>query len=221
MAEANCSTYARQQEANMTKSIAIIAAALVALGLIIGTAIVLTQSGGDDRFASCRKTVVSGPPIGGPFELVAGNGELVSDTDVIKGPTLIYFGYTFCPDVCPIDTVRNAEAADLLEADGVDVGLAMITIDPARDTAEVMQGYVENIHEDMVGLTGEQSVLDQVLKSYRVYAQKSGDDPEYYLMDHSSYTYLTAPGGNVLEVIRRTDTPEQVAQTVGCYAGLM
>jgi len=83
----------------------------------------------------------------------------------------------------------------------------------------VMAGYVENIHEDMVGLTGDQSALDQVLKSYRVYAKKSGsDDPEYYLMDHSSYTYLVAPDEQVLEIIRRTDTPEQVAKTVSCYA---
>lgn len=203
----------------MTKTVAIIASALVALGLIIGTAVVLTLGSDGDKYASCRKTkVVGGSGLGGPFELVSHTGTKVTDADVIKGPTLVYFGYTFCPDVCPIDTVRNAEAADLLDADGTEVGLAMITIDPERDTPEVMAGYVENIHERMVGLTGDQAAIDAATKAYRAYARRSGDDPEYYLMDHSVYTYLVAPGENVLEVIRRTETPEQVAQTVACYA---
>lgn len=205
----------------MTKSIAIIAAALVALGLIIATAIVLTQGSGGERFASCRQTKITGPALGGPFELLSQSGALVSDTDVITKPTLVYFGYTFCPDVCPLDTVRNAEAADLLAEQGLDVGLAMITIDPARDTVEVMKDYVQNIHEDMKGLTGDQSAINAVLKAYRVYAKKSGDDPEYYLMDHSSYTYLVAPGENVLEIIRRTETPEKVAATVSCYTAAL
>jgi len=69
----------------------------------------------------------------------------------------------------------------------------------------------------MIGLTGEQSAIEAAIKAYRAYAKRSGDDPEYYLMDHSVYTYLVAPGENVLEVIRRTETPEQVAQTVACY----
>ncbi len=202
----------------MTKTVAIIASALVALGLVMGAAVVLTQGSDADRFASCRKSkIVGGSGLGGPFELVNHLGETVTDADVIKGPSLVYFGYTYCPDVCPIDTVRNAEVADILEADGTEIGLAMITIDPARDTPEVMAGFVENVHERMIGLTGEQSAIEAAIKAYRAYAKRSGDDPEYYLMDHSVYTYLVAPGENVLEVIRRTETPEQVAQTVACY----
>jgi len=202
----------------MTKTVAIIASALVALGLMIGAVVVLTQGSDGDQFASCRKTkVVGGSGLGGPFELVNHLGETVTDTDVITKPSLIYFGYTYCPDVCPIDTVRNAEAADILDADGTEVGLAMITIDPARDTPEVMAGFVENIHERMIGLTGDQAAIDSATKSYRAYAKRNGDDPEYYLMDHSVYTYLVAPGEQVLEVIRRTDTAEQVAKTVACY----
>lgn len=202
----------------MTKSFAIIAAALVALGLIIATAVVLTQGNENDRYASCRKSKITGPALGGPFELIAHTGEVMTDEDLITKPTLVYFGYTFCPDVCPIDTVRNAEAADLLAERGADVGTAMITIDPARDTPEVLSEYVELIHEDMVGLTGAQAAIDATLKSYRVYAKKADSDEEFYIMDHSAYTYLVAPGEQVLEVIRRTDTPEQVADTVACYA---
>lgn len=203
----------------MTRNFAIIAAALVALGLGIATTVVLTQSPDGDRFAQCRKTkLVGGAGLGGPFELVSHQGQTVTDSDVITGPTLIYFGYTYCPDVCPIDTVRNAEAADLLDEKGHEVGLAMITIDPARDTPEVMAGFVENVHERMWGLTGPQSAIEAVGKAYRVYFAKSGSDAEFYLMDHSVYTYLVAPGEKVLEVIRRDQTPEQVADLVACYA---
>lgn len=109
----------------------------------------------DDPYADCRTAKVVGTAaIGGPFTLTSGTGARVTDKDVITKPTLVYFGYAFCPDVCPTDLARNATAADILAERGIDVGLAFITIDPARDTPEVMRDYATMIHPGLVGLTG-------------------------------------------------------------------
>ena len=86
----------------------------------------------------CGDTAVAGSAIGGPFELVSETGETVTDADVITKPTLVYFGYTFCPDVCPLDTARNAEAVDILTERGLSVTPVFISIDPERDTPKIV-----------------------------------------------------------------------------------
>ena len=117
----------------MTRIIAL--AAAVTLVAVIAVTWVLSMGGGDETFAQCRGGTVAGDAaIGGPFELVNGDGETVTDQDVITKPSLLYFGYTFCPDVCPFDVARNADAVDLLEEMGHVVTPVFITIDPNRDT---------------------------------------------------------------------------------------
>jgi protein SCO1/2 len=102
----------------------------------------------------CGDTAVAGSAIGGPFELISETGEIVTDADVITKPTLVYFGYTFCPDVCPLDSARNAQVAYMLEDQGLDLGTVFISVDPQRDTVEVVRDFTDNFHEDMIGLTG-------------------------------------------------------------------
>ena len=97
---------------------------------------------------------LTGSAIGGPFSLSDGDGKTVSDRDFPGKWQLIYFGYTFCPDVCPVDNSRNAEAVDILEEQGFDVTPVFISVDPARDTAEVMADYAANMHPRMIALTG-------------------------------------------------------------------
>ena len=114
----------------MDKSIAAIAVAGVAT--FVGAAFLMTALNAPaDRFEACRVGTVAGGDIGGPFALVSETGEVVTDQDVITGPTLIYFGYTFCPDVCPMDTDRNATAVEYLDEQGVEVTPVFITVDPA------------------------------------------------------------------------------------------
>ena len=173
-----------------------------------------------DQFAQCRSSTVAGD-LGGPFELVNGAGETVTDADVITEPTLIYFGYTFCPDVCPLDVDRNAHAVELLEEQGKIVTPVFITVDPARDTPEVVREFAEVMHPRMIGLTGSDEEIAALAKAWRVYFAKAGDDPEDYLMDHSTFTYLVAPGGEFLEVFRRESTPEQIADAVQCFSEAM
>lgn len=201
----------------MSRFFAILAVLVVLSGL--GTALFFAlRPAPADQFAECRATAVAGggAAIGGPFELTDHTGQRVTDVDVIDGPTLMYFGYTFCPDVCPLDTYRNAEAVALLEERGIDVKPVLVTIDPDRDTPESMAAFVGYLHEDMVGLTGSSQEISTAIKAYRVYAAKNGDG-ENYLMDHSTWTYLMAPEHGFLEFFNRDITPEEMADQVACF----
>lgn len=202
----------------MTRISAILASLAVVVGLGAGAWFAFRPDG--DPFAPCRTSAVAGgaAAIGGPFSLTDGNGRSVTDADVITGPTLVYFGYSFCPDVCPTDLSRNALAADALAAKGAPVGQVFITIDPARDTQEAIREFTSAIDPKLIGLTGTPEEIAAAAKAYKVYYRKSGDDPEYYLMDHSTFTYLMAPDVGFLEIYRSDATPEQVAESVQCYA---
>jgi len=191
------------------------------LAVLLAGAVLFTQFGAsDDPLAQCRNGVVAGgsDTIGGPFELVDETGKTVTDEDVITKPTLVYFGYTFCPDVCPLDTVRNAEAVAMLEDQGVMVQPVMITVDPERDTPEVMDDFTANVHPRMLGLTGTPEQTDAAARAYRVYYRinREGDDP-YYLVDHSAFSYLVLPEHGFVEFFNREVTPAEMAETTACF----
>ena len=176
-----------------TRSYAIAAASVAAIALVSIWA--YTRNGGADPFAPCRQGVVSGgATIGGPFSLTDEEGREVTDKDVLKGPSLVYFGYTFCPDICPADTARNAEAIDALEERGYEVTPVFISVDPNRDTPEVLKEWTDYIHPRMIGLTGTPAEIASVAKAYRSYYKVPEDttDP-YYIVDHTTQTYLMLP----------------------------
>lgn len=197
------------------KRIYAIAAGTALAALIAGTWYA-TQPTAGDPFASCRGGKVAGS-IGGPFELVNGGGETVTDADVITEPALLYFGYTFCPDVCPLDTVRNAEAVDILAERGQSVTPVFISVDPKRDTPQVVGEFAANVHERMIGLTGSMEQIDAAKKAYRAFSRVNDDGTDYYLVDHSTFTYLVLPDHGFVEFFKRGDTPEQMADRVGCF----
>ncbi|WP_417253318.1 SCO family protein [Celeribacter sp.] len=200
------------------KTIAI-SAGVVFVALIGTGAWYVTRSTGDDAFAQCRTAAVSGgtAAIGGPFELVNEDGVTVTDQDVFTKPTILYFGYTFCPDVCPLDNMRNADALRLLEERGYDAQTAFISIDPERDTPEVMKEFTSLFHEDMIGLTGTPEQVKAASTAYKTYYKKQDGDPEYYLVDHSTFTYLVFPEVGFVDFFKRDDTPEQMADRVACF----
>ncbi len=201
----------------MTRVLMLFAAATVMLGIGAGAYVMLGR--GDDPFADCRRGSVAGgaAAIGGPFSLVDGEGARMTEAEAITGPTLLYFGYTFCPDFCPTDLARNALAADLLAERGLDIGQVFISIDPARDTPEAVREFAEFIHPDLIGLTGTPAEVSAAANAYRVYFKKNGDDPEFYFMDHSTFTYLVAPDVGFLEFFSSEDTPEEIADVSECY----
>jgi protein SCO1/2 len=194
-------------------SAGLVAVALGALGYMAMTG----QS--DDQFAQCRATQVSGGAgaLGGPFTLTDHTGKTVTEANFADRPTLLYFGYTFCPDVCPLDNARNAEAVDLLAARGYDLTPVFVSVDPARDTQQVMAEFVSFMHPKMIGLTGTEDQIRDAARAYRVYFAKQDSTDEFYLIDHSTFAYLLMPGHGFVEVIRRDQTPEQVADTAACF----
>lgn len=203
----------------MSRFLAILAAVTVVVLLGVGLAITLRGST-DDRFAQCRASQVAGGDLGGPFELLNDQGETVTDVDVITEPTLIYFGYTFCPDVCPLDTARNAVAIDILEEMGVSATPIFISIDPNRDTPEVVGQFAGNLHEKMIGLTGTPEQVRAASQTYKTFYSVAGDmDDPYYLVDHSTMTYLVLPEYGFVEFFRRDAAPDDIANTVACYTG--
>jgi protein SCO1/2 len=192
--------------------------AVVAAAVVLGGTWFATRNTSDDQFAQCRASAVAGgTSIGGPFELVNAKGETVTDKDVITEPTMIYFGYTFCPDVCPLDTARNAEATDFLAEGGQSMTPVFISIDPNRDTPEVVGDYAFNMHEKMIGLTGSALQVKAASQAYRTYYKAHPGDDEYYLVDHSTFSYLVLPKYGFVEFFRRDVTAEDMAKTVGCF----
>ena len=193
-------------------------AGLTVVGLIGASVLYILQPTGDDQFAQCRAGAVGGGAIGGPFTLTDENGKTVTDKDVITGPTLVYFGYTFCPDVCPLDAARNAEAVDILESDGKIVTPVFISFDPERDTPEVLRDFTDAMHPRMIGLTGTPDQVKAASAAYKTFYQKQVDgDPKYYLMDHSTFSYLMMPEVGFVDFFDRDISAANMAKKLGCF----
>jgi len=202
----------------MIKTYAIVA--IAALMALLGAAWWVTLGRApDDAFAACRTSAIAGgsASIGGPFTLVNGQGQTVTDADVITKPSLVYFGYTFCPDVCPLDNARNAEAVDLLQSRGYDVQPVFISIDPDRDTPEVVAEFASYMHEDMIGLTGSAEQIRAASRAYKTYFRKQDAEDEFYLVDHSTFTYLVLPGTGFAEFFKRGDSAADMASRSACF----
>jgi len=138
---------------------------------------------------------------GGSFTLVDHEGRTRTDTEYHGRFLLIYFGYTYCPDICPTGLQTMSQALDSLGAKAENVQPLFISIDPGRDRPEVLKDYVSHFHPDLIGLTGSEAQIRAVAKAYRVHRRKvvlSQDDPEDYLVDHSSITHLIGPDGKFL-----------------------
>ena len=154
--------------------------------------------------------------IGGPFVLEDGQGHAVTDAEFRGKAMLIYFGYTFCPDACPTQLGVIAKALDLLtEAERAQVAPLFITIDPERDTPDVMKAYVAAFHPLLIGLTGTASAIEAVEKAYHVYAAKvPGSSDKAYTMDHSTVVYLMDKNGTFRTHFSPANSPEQMAEGI-------
>jgi protein SCO1/2 len=151
--------------------------------------------------------------IGGPFTLEDGNGKPITDKDFRGKYMLVYFGYTFCPDVCPTTLNAVADAMDKLGPVASRVQPLFITIDPARDTPAVVKQYAAAFGPKIVGLTGTAAEIAKVAKEYRVYyaEHRTGSGPNDYSMDHSSVLYLMDPNGGFLAPVRADLSGDEIA----------
>ncbi|MEM8790583.1 MAG: SCO family protein [Pseudomonadota bacterium] len=175
-----------------------------------GAAFLVTQD--SERPAPQAALNVAGADIGGPFTLVDHTGVERTSSDLITGPTLIYFGYTFCPDVCPIDTQVMVDVVDELDTKGIDATPVFITVDPARDDVENMAIYAEIMHPKMIAMTGSDEQIATAAKAYKAYYQRvETESAADYLMNHSAYLYLMDQDG-LQAIYRRGFEPAVIAE---------
>jgi protein SCO1 len=168
-------------------------------------------------FAQEISNVAAVDAIGGPFTLVDQNGITRTDADFRGRYMLIYFGYTYCPDICPTALMRNSDALDILGEQADSIVPILISVDWQRDTPKQIKDYVGFFHPRFVGLTGSEEQLDSAAKAYRVYYSKMqlrGADEDEYVMDHSSVTYLMGPDGRFLSHFLDDVTPEAMAESI-------
>lgn len=186
-------------------------------------ALALTACGGGQVSEKPRaEAPLTGASIGGPFTLVDGDGKSVSDADFAGKYRIMYFGYTFCPDVCPVDVQNIGGAMKLLDKQNPELSARIVpvfvTIDPARDTSAVVKEFTQAFYPRMVGLTGTAAQVDAAAKVYRVpYAKR--ETPSGYLMDHGRQAYLMGPQGEPIALLPQDENPQAIVAEIERWIG--
>lgn len=207
---------------NLTGAVvpAVAAAALAALGVLL----IVARNGGEKiETPVVENCILEGADaVNGPIELIDSAGQTVTQADFAGAPAVLYFGFTHCPDICP--TSMYSLAAALAEPGGYDVQTALISLDPERDTPEIMGAYVatEGFPPGLVGLTGSRAQIDAAKASFHVYSARApieGGPADAYNVDHSSFLYVLDGQWRTRAIVNTARaTPEQVAQCIA--AGL-
>lgn len=185
--------------------------------LMISFFTLMLRDGGPAETRTAGTRVSGEAAIGGPFELVDQTGRTVTEADFAGRAMLIYFGYTYCPDVCPFSLQQMAAALDQLSPeDRAFYQPVLITVDPERDTVEQLSQYVTSpaFPDGLAGLTGSHAQIEAVTDAYRVvYRRAPGEngEGENYLMDHSSIIYLMGPDGEFVDVFTHGSDPRTIA----------
>jgi len=169
--------------ARTTRAILILSAFVVGLAVALGAVMLLAGRGGGPMVGQASA-------VGGPFRLIDGGGNVVTDQDLRGKPFLVFFGFTHCPEVCPTTLFEVSEVFRRLGPDADKAAGLFITVDPERDTPAVMKDYLASFDRHLRGLTGDREAVEAVLKSYRVYSKKVPLDGGDYTMDHTALVYL-------------------------------
>ena len=163
---------------------------------------------------------LAGAKLGGPFALTGEDGKIVRDTDFRGKYRLVYFGYTFCPDVCPVDVQRLMAGLKAFEkrdpARAAKIQPLFVSVDPERDTPAVLRQFTDAFHPRLIGLTGTPAEIAAVAREYGVYFQKAkGPSPDAYLVDHSRATTLYGPEGAPIALVSEQRSPDEIAAELG------
>jgi protein SCO1/2 len=188
------------------------AAAVVVLLVVL--AVVLSPRQGVQTGAVRSSGIAA---IGGDFALTDQTGAPFTQDDLAGEPSLIYFGYTFCPDVCPLSLQVMKAAIDRLpESQRGAVRPVFVTVDPERDTVEQMRAYVATpgFPDGLIGLTGTPEQVERAKQAYRVYSAKGAQEGDFYLVDHTSLIYLMNDQGQFVAAFGSTESPETIAETL-------
>ena len=175
----------------------------------------------DVATAGTRTVSVGTADLGGPFTLVDETGATVTEADFLGQPTLLYFGFSYCPDVCPTALSKLGRAQEMMGAAAEAVQFVMVSVDPERDTTEQLAVYVTNngFPEGLRGFTGTVEQVDAMREAYKVYAQKApleGSEAEY-TVDHQDIVFLLGKDGKFVDFFTPRDTPGEIAGRVRAY----
>jgi protein SCO1 len=191
-----------------TRPLVIIAA--FAGSLVVGLVLMLWALGG-------LRHVAAPAAIGGPFQLTDQAGQTVTEKNMQGHPTLVFFGFTHCPDVCPTTLFEISEVLKAMGKDADRVNAYYISVDPERDTAAAMKEYLSSFDPRLKGLTGNPDQIAKVISSYRVYARKVPLKDGDYTMDHTALIYLMDRDGKFVSPFNLNRPPEQAAADLKQY----
>lgn len=190
-------------------SIAVIASVVV---VVLATGVLERETGGTSTTASVGS-------IGGPFSLIGTDGQTVTEADFAGRPRAIFFGFTHCPDVCPT-TLAEAEGwLKALGPAGDDLKIVFVSVDPERDTPELMKSYLSAFDPRIVGLTGTPEQIAAMTKAYRVYARKVELEDGDYTMDHSAAVLLFDKNGDFAGTVDYRDPQEKAVEKLKAVVG--
>jgi len=188
----------------------LVIATAFAASLVVGLLIMFWAMGGVSKVAQPAA-------IGGPFQLTDQNGKAVTDKNLKGKPTLIFFGYTHCPDVCPTSLFEISEVLRAMGKDADKVNAVFISVDPERDTPATMKEYLSSFDPHLEGLSGDPAETAKVITSYRVYAKKVPTKDGDYTMDHTALIYLMDRDGRFVSPFNLKRTPEEAAADLKKY----
>jgi protein SCO1 len=181
-----------------------------AVSLLVGLVLLFLVMGGG-------RNVAAPAAIGGPFQLTDQSGATVTDKSLQGRPTLIFFGFTHCPDVCPTSLFEISEVLRAMGPDADRVNAYFISVDPERDTPAAMKDYLSSFDPHLKGLTGDPEVMAKVTTEYRVYAKKVPLKDGDYTMDHTALVYLMDRDGRFVAPFNLKQAPEQAAAELKKY----
>jgi len=188
----------------------LVIATAFAASLVVGLLVMFWAMGGVSKVAQPAT-------IGGPFQLTDQQGKTVTEKNLKGKPTLIFFGYTHCPDVCPTSLFEISEILRAMGQDADKVNALFISVDPERDNAAAMKDYLSSFDPHLEGLSGDPAETAKVLTSYRVYAKKVPTKDGDYTMDHTALIYLMDRDGRFVSPFNLKRTPEEAAADLKRY----
>ena len=191
-----------------TRPLVVVAA--FATSLAIGLVVVLSLMGG-------LRGVAAPAAIGGPFQLTDQTGQTVTEKNLIGRPTLVFFGFTHCPDVCPTELFEMSEVLRAMGSDADRVNAYFISVDPERDNAATMKDYLSSFDPRLKGLTGDPDAVAKAVSGYRVYARKVPLKDGDYTMDHTALVYLMDRDGKFVAPFNLKQKPEEAAAELKRY----
>lgn len=182
------------------------------LGLILAGGIAAYQI---HQEGNSKEISITAKNFGGPFTLTNHDGKIVTEKDFDNTWRLIYFGFTYCPAICPTELQKITSVLNDLGESGEKITPLFISVDPERDTIEVLKNYLSLFHTRLIGLTGSAEQVEQAKKSYKIYAAKVQDDTmSDYTVDHSSFIYFMNPNNDLVRIFRIEDSAEDMLEII-------